>query len=39
MSGRVGKDLAAAFLRARFLVPLIGVILVLALIIWLARGG
>jgi hypothetical protein len=39
MSGRIGKDLAAAFFRAQFLVPVIGVILVLALIIWLVRGG
>lgn len=38
MSGRVGKDFAAAFLRARFLVPLAAAILGLALLLWLIRG-
>jgi hypothetical protein len=37
MSGRIRKDLAAAFLRLRIVLPAIVLILSTALILWLLR--
>jgi hypothetical protein len=38
MSGRVRKDLGAAFLRGRFVIPTVVGIIGLALVVWLIRG-
>lgn len=37
MSGRVRKDFVASFLTARFLIPVVLGIVVVAVIIWLVR--
>ncbi len=38
MSGRIKKDVSASFFTARFLLPVIVAVFVLALILWLLRG-
>jgi hypothetical protein len=39
VSGRVGKDAAAAFLRPRFVVTIIVIVVVAAIAVWAIRGG
>lgn len=39
MSGRIGKDAKASFLRARFVAPVLLVVVVAAIVVWLVRGG
>ena len=39
MSGRIWKDASASFLRARFVAPVLLVVLVAAIVLWLIRGG
>ena len=38
VSGRIGNDLLASFGRARFVVPVIVLILVLGMAVWFIRG-
>lgn len=39
MSGRVRKDLGASLLTGRFVIPAVVVIVLVAVVVWLARGG